>query len=469
VAGDREELRVLVGVLRAVLGCNQTEMGLAARLDHSAISRYESGEIVPPRANLERMALAAGVPVPLLDALLLPAIRAVIGPARGHLADASADLTAATEELSPALTGAARTAMAEYLAEVALTERAEAAAEGRAGGERFQASDRAAIQRLCEESERAAADEAAGALELAGLALQIAELTSGDTGWRSRAQGYAWGFVGNARRVNGDVAGADAAFAQAWRLWQAGADTNAARFARWRLLDLEASLRRDQRRFPDALRLLDEARAAAPQEAAGRIEVKRAVTLEHAGDNEAALATLYEAAPLVEDDPRLAWGVRFNLATNLCHLGRFAEAEDLLPAVREGARALGNQLDLVRARWLGGRVAAGRGGGGEARAAFEEVRREFVRRGNGYDAALVSLELAASELERGHTREVRELAEEMLRIFTAKGVQREAVAALGVFCQAARTESATAELARRTLRYLERARHDPEVRFGEVG
>lgn len=63
------------------------------------------------------------------------------------------------------------------------------------------------------------------------------------------------------------------------------------------------------------------------------------------------------------------------------------------------------------------------------------------------------------------TREVKELAREMAPVFQAQGVHREALAALRLFCQAAEKEAATLDLARRLVDYLERARHDPGLRF----
>lgn len=39
---------------------------------------------------------------------------------------------------------------------------------------------------------------------------------------------------------------------------------------------------------------------------------------------------------------------------------------------------------------------------------------------------------------------------------------------MGIFCEAARQETATIELARRVVRYLYRAQGDPELRFEEA-
>ncbi len=92
----------------------------------------------------------------------------------------------------------------------------------------------------------------------------------------------------------------------------------------------------------------------------------------------------------------------------------------------------------------------------------------FARRELTYDYALVSLELALILLAQGRTGETRTLAEEMLRIFQAQKVEREALAALQLFCNAAKREAATIELTRRVVKYLYRAQHDPKLRFAEV-
>jgi hypothetical protein len=58
----------------------------------------------------------------------------------------------------------------------------------------------------------------------------------------------------------------------------------------------------------------------------------------------------------------------------------------------------------------------------------------------------------------------------MMWIFSSQGVHREALAALRIFCEAARREAATVELARQVIRFLHQSQHDPELKFeaGEV-
>jgi hypothetical protein len=131
----------------------------------------------------------------------------------------------------------------------------------------------------------------------------------------------------------------------------------------------------------------------------------------------------------------------------------------LLPQVREMAAQEGNELDLVRVGWLSARVAAGQGWTEEAIAGLEQVSRDFWDRDMPYDAALSSLDLSVLYLKAGRTAEVRELAVAMGSIFKAKGIDPEALAALRLFCEAARQESATVELARRAIAEVEQARH----------
>jgi len=321
---------------------------------------------------------------------------------------------------------------------------------------------------VCEESARAAADDPVRALELAELALFIAERALGGEPWRTRLQGYAWAFLGNARRVKSDLRGAEQAFAQGRALWEAGAAADPGVLDASRALDLEASLRRDQRRFPEALELLDRALGASHNPArTAHILLKSAATCEQMGDCAGTVAALERAAPLVDGarEPRQLFALRFNLAVNLCHLERYAEAAPLAAAARALAIELRNDLDLVRVLWLEARIGAGLGRRAEAIAALRQVRDDFAARGVSYDAALATLNLAVLLLEEGRSAEMRALAPEMGPIFESLDVYREALAALRLFWRAVERQQATAELGRRLLRFLERARYDPELRF----
>jgi hypothetical protein len=172
------------------------------------------------------------------------------------------------------------------------------------------------------------------------------------------------------------------------------------------------------------------------------------------------LKAVNEAAPLVErsSDPRLLFALRFKVVNHLCHLRRFTEAARALPLVREMAIEQGNELDLIRVLWLESKVLAGQGRSDEAMAALNQVRDEFSARQLPYEAALASLELALLWLQAGRLAEVRELARGMSWIFARKKIQREALAALRLFCEAATQERATLELAQAAIQELQSRR-----------
>ena len=479
-----EELKLLVRLLRGLRDWEQVELAAAAGMEESSICHYETGKTVPPRKTLERLVAAVGLPMPYVDGCLLPALKTALR-LTGQLAEPDlADLENVWAGLGDVLKETARSTVAAFLSTLeereALEQPGTPAAEDRRQAQicwsrleictpeerrylvetcrEFQTW--AFAERLCHASEDAASDRPDRALELAGLACRVADLSPVSKALRLRLQGYALAYLANARRVANDLPGAEETLGRAWKLWEAGAQADTGLLEKWRLLDLEASLHRGRRRFREALDKLDQARASAPPDAIGRILMKKAYTLDQMGQAELAVEVLREAAPLVDSkrEPRLRCVVKFNLAANLCHLGRYAEAESLLPEIQELAAGLRKELDLVRVAWLHGRIGAGLGRTREAATAFEQVRREFTARTMAYDVALVTLELAELYLAEGRTREVRALAEEMMWVFRSQGIQREALVALKLFFDAALSEAATVEMARRVLADVEEAR-----------
>src|SRR5436305_6608716 len=161
-------------------------------------------------------------------------------------------------------------------------------------------------ERACLASVQAASRDVESAAEWARLAQEIAERVTGPEEFRNRVRGYALGHVANLLRVSGELRPADATFERAKGLWQAGSDPGRA-LDPGRLLDLEASLRIDQRRLDEALALLTE--AAAVSRIPGRVLIQKAVTLEKMDEYERAVETLLQAEPLIErqGDARLLY------------------------------------------------------------------------------------------------------------------------------------------------------------------
>jgi tetratricopeptide (TPR) repeat protein len=329
---------------------------------------------------------------------------------------------------------------------------------------------------VCGESKDIGAKDAARAVELAELAVFIADRIPDESAteerWLYQLRAYAWAHLGNARRVQGNHQDAESAFGMADQWWEAGEEgTGDALGYRPVILSFKASLKAAQGNFSDALDLLEEAfdihLSVNDRHLAGRVLINKSYTLIEMGDLDGAIPILQKAEELIDParEPRLILCARHNLLDNLSKAGRFSEARTLLPQVQELSRSAGSQLDRVRLRWVEARIAAGLGETDEARQAFSDAQRGFLDQRIAYDAALVSLEMATFLLQEGRTAEVRELAGEMIPIFQAQDIHREALAALAVFQAAAALDSATLELAREVAAFLARARHDPALRF----
>ncbi len=306
-------------------------------------------------------------------------------------------------------------------------------------------------ERLCIESLREAPRNHRIARSLAELAVEIARRLPVRKGFSDRVEGYAQAHLGNALRVGNDFEEADRAFSSVAKLWPDPQSSDACPLDATLIPDLEASLRRAQRRFPLALDRIEQALALAVDDPTrGRILLKKADVLEHSGDPEGAVATLRIARPLVDlnADARLSCVARFNLAVNLLHLGLPSEAEPLIAEVRTMAIEQGNDLDLVRLGWLSGRLAAAKGNRASAIAAIEEAAFRFSERDMAFDVALAILDLAALLLEAGEAREAARRVAEVQPTFHVRNVQREELASLLLFLRAVEAEVATAALAR---------------------
>ena len=329
----------------------------------------------------------------------------------------------------------------------------------------------ALMEKVCAESVHEASRDLDRAASLARLAQEIADRVRGPESWCNRVRGYAAAHPPNIVRVVGDLKAARAGFDLAKQLWLAGSDP-AGVLDPGRILDLEASLLRDERRFDEALDRLDEGFPLS--HCPGRILVKMGTTFEVMGDYEQAIETLLQAGPWIdrEAEPRLWYQQRFNLAVVLCNVNRCSEAADLAEEAHEVALELGDEIFLSRVIWLQGRLAARMGNPAEARYILERAWRELAAHKAWYDVVLAGLEIAGLLLDEGRTSEVKPLARELVQIFKSMGVHREALAALRLFQKAVQREAATAELARAVLRFLLRARSDKGLRFtlsGAIG
>ncbi|MCB1034734.1 MAG: hypothetical protein KDD47_12960, partial [Acidobacteria bacterium] len=248
---------------------------------------------------------------------------------------------------------------------------------------------------LLERSWEEGFDHPAEALELAELAVGLAaelhtqHLVPQPLIFDLKAR--AWAFLGNARRITSDLRGAEKAFELAESLIRRGTGDPV---EEGRILELQASLAMATRRLDEAGRLLT--RASGLYQRAGSVHLRGRCRVSQGllwgQREEPAKAVEYLRRGLEEIDstrePRLQLVAIHNLCLYLSELGRRQEALDLLARARQLHAELANSLDLVRLRWLEGRMALASGRIEEAEQAFVEVREEFIRREIGYDVAL---------------------------------------------------------------------------------
>lgn len=309
---------------------------------------------------------------------------------------------------------------------------------------------------LCEESIRAASYNPQRALELAEAAVVAAEVAPGEERWRLRVQGYAQAHLGNALRVIGKKGKAVEIFGRRV-FWEVGREADPAGVLNEaRVYGLEASLLREQGLLDDALDLLDKALAVSTSSEKAYLLLGKSKVLRSAERYGEAISALQEAAAYIDHgNARLKCTQRFELANNLCELHRFEEVAILLPEVNGLAYQLGGkQLDLVRLKWLRGRVFAGIGCLEQAAETLSAVRAEFEAERLFYEATLVSVDLAAVLLRLQRTAPLKALARRMAAPFNGRVEAQETILS---FQQAVEDEIATAELAESVRRHLLRA------------
>jgi len=325
---------------------------------------------------------------------------------------------------------------------------------------------------LLEESRRCIPDRPAEAFDLADLARRAANRAPQIPGYFGLYV-LSTAAMANARRAGGDLQEASELFATARRVLVEHGVTDPAVVAR--VDDLLGSLRKDQRRFLEAAKLLKRAamqfELIEAHDDAAKALINLGAVYNHQKDVDRAIETTREALALLgrESELRLHLCGLYNLAFYLTGADRFEEAAELLEHNEDLFQKFPEPWTQLRLLWLRGDIAAGLGDLAAAERAYVETRDGFVAQGIGYDAAMVSLDLAVFYLRQGRRAEVRRIAEEMIPLFQAQDVHREALAALALFQEAARQGRLTVESALEVAAYLRRARNEPGLQFGWKG
>lgn len=326
------------------------------------------------------------------------------------------------------------------------------------------------LDRACE----AAFRDATESFDLARLALALAESLGSDSCGSGEVRDGLWcrasAQLANALRVAGRHAEAERVFRPIEDLIQKEEGRIGLQDLA-RVLDLRASLHRDLRQFEPAACLLDRViviyQSLGIWNLLGRALMQRSAICGEVGDLEAEMKLLRRALDLIDpnEEPRNFLIARHNLIVALSQSGRSREAFALLFHTRPLYFKMGDRLSLLRLRWLEGTVAVGLGRLEQAEVAFREVRDAYVQLALDWDATLVSLDLAGVYVRQGRTADVLHLAEEMLAVFSARNIHREALQALAYLSSAARLEDVGIALIQEVADFLKELRTNPGLRF----
>ena len=229
-------------------------------------------------------------------------------------------------------------------------------------------------------------------------------------------------------------------------------------------MELSASLARAQRRLIEAEGFLDMARTlyedCKEPLLQARVLMMQGTVFSEAGEPEKALAAVTKALASIDrsKDPWLYLYAVHNSADYLVELGRYERAAEVIREHRSLYEEYATDWINIRRLWIEAKIARMRGERSTSETLFLTVREQFTSVGSGYDAALVGLDLALLYVEDGRTQNVIRLAEEMVPVFMAEDIHREAAAAVMLFQEAARKEAVTASMIAELISYLRRVR-----------
>ncbi len=295
--------------------------------------------------------------------------------------------------------------------------------------------------------------------ELALASLEALVRRSGDDQQFASLKARGWTRLANARSLAADLRGAEMGFDEAERLLEAGGRQPAVEAE---VLAYKASLRRDQRRFLEARELLERARALCPDSESDLLAkillIQASVHFEE-GNPTAAIPFLEQALPLADktEDSILRLAIYHNLVATYSEAGWYQKAVKLLPAARQLSEDHGTGYNKIRFHWLEGLIARGLGDMDQAEEALVGASEAFSEMGDGFNTALVSLDLADLYSRQNRTADLVSLCKSMAPLSGMLQKHHEAIVALQIFQRAAEEQSVTSMVVEKARKVLLRS------------
>ena len=298
------------------------------------------------------------------------------------------------------------------------------------------------------------------------LAQRCTPEATGNEARLSDLRARAWGQYGNALRVAGRMREAEEALVAAQAHLETGTGDPVLRARVWEQV---ASLHTFQRRFDEAIAKLSGAaevyRQIGESHALARTLVQEAIACLYAGNPETAVGLLNQAIPLIdhEGDPHLLMAACHNLIRCYIDLDQPELALSIYSETRNLYKEFSDSLIQLRAGWQEGQLLRDLGHLRAAETVLLRAREGFIERGLMYEAAVVSLDLAALYTKLRSTADLRQTVAATVPIFRALRVDREALASLLQLQQVADQEHRAMEL----IRFLN-ARIEPNAERGTL-
>ena len=271
--------------------------------------------------------------------------------------------------------------------------------------------------------------------------------------------------VGNAYRVTSRLLEAEEVLDEADRHFQKGTGD---RRLEARLLNVRASLYGDQQRFELCFACVDAVialyRRLGEKHLTGRALILKAV---HAGSSDApegAIELLQEGMALIDpaQDTQLAVAAAHNIAWLMVDARRYAEARRALWVSQHDTGSRTGRVEVLKARWLEGRVNAGLGHLDLAELDLRAAQAGLKAAGLPYTAALAALDLAEVEIRSNRQEQAQAQALQAVAAFLSLKISREAQAAVLFLERAAKRRVMTEAVLRDVADFLRQEEAEPK-------